>query len=212
MTVLIVLAAILLALFLFTLLPVRLTLAYKDKFTVTLRFLFIKKDLLADAVSEVEQKPVEKIEAEPEEQKDHVLDIFKDFFKREGFGGFLHFLTDVLRLVKNLGTSFVEHLQIKKFDLYLMVHGEDAGEAAVRFGEVSALAAAVHATLFTFKKCRKPSISVDLDYEDQTEDNVNFSCVLSIKILFLLMIGIRALKKGLPLFRRFQGKPAKSEQ
>lgn len=212
MTVLIVLGAIFLALFLFTLLPVRVFLQYQHKFTVTLRFLFIKKDLLADAVSEVEQKPVEDIEAEPEEQKDHVLDIVKDFFKREGFRGFLDFLKDVLRLMQKLGSSFLKHLQIREFDLYIMVHGEDAGEAAVRYGEVSALAAAVYSTVFALKKSKKPRISVDLDYEEKTEDNVNFSCVLSIKILFLLILGIRALKNGLPLFRRFQGKTAKSRQ
>lgn len=210
MTVLIVLLSILLAIFLLTLLPVRLILAYQEKFTVTLRFLFIKKDLLADAVSEVEQKPVEDIEAEPEEQKDHVLDIFKDFFKREGFHGFLEFLADLIRLIKKLGTVFLKHLQIKKFDLYIMVHGEDAGEAAVRYGEVSALASSVYATLFTLKKCRKPRVSVDLDYEDRTQDNVNFYCVVSIKILFLLILGLKALKNGLPLFRRFQGKTAKA--
>jgi len=212
MTVLIVLAAILFALFLFSLLPVRIFLQYQDKFTVTLRFLFLKKDLLADTVSQIEQKPVEEIEPEPEEQEKHVLNIFKDFFKREGFGGFMEFLSDAMRLMRKLGSSFLKHMQIREFDLHIIVHGEDAGEAAVRYGEVSALASAVYSTLFTLKKCRKPYISVDLDYEDKTDDSVNFFCTLSIKILFLLILAIKALKNGLPLFRRFQGKTVKNRQ
>lgn len=212
MTLLIVLAAILFALFLFTLLPVRIFLEYQDKFTVTLRFLFIKKDLLADTVSAIEQKPVEDIEPEPKEQEKHVLAIFKDFLGREGFGGFMEFLADALRLVRNLGRSFFKHLHIRKFDLHIIVHGEDAGEAAVRYGEVSALASAVYTTLFTLKRCRKPYISADLDYEGKTDGNVDFFCVLSIKILFLLILALKAFKNGLPLYQRFQGKAVKNRQ
>ena len=96
--------------------------------------------------------------------------------------------------------------------MYLSITGEDAAAAAIKYGEISLLASALYSALFSFKKCKNPRISTDLNYENNDGDSAVFSMMVSIRLIHLIVIGLSALIKGLPLFRRFKASSNKKQE
>lgn len=205
MTALIIIAGIVLFIFLLTIIPIRLNITYNDEFVVKAKYLFFSFDLIEPEEENLEDVDVEDEEDKTEEKrKDGIGTKFKEFFKREGFFGFLDFLRDLLKLLSEKVVYLVKHLRISKFDLYLRVGGEDAAEMAIQYGQVSAVAYAVFNILFKLTPCKNKRISVDLDYNNP-EYVVDFNATLRVKPLTLLITGISTLIKGLPFVKRFNG-------
>lgn len=202
MTALIVIGSILLFLFLLTLFHVNFVAEYNGEIQLQVRYMFLKFNILPE--KEKEEKPNEdEPSADPEaEKKKSSPSKIKVFLKNEGVNGVLGFLNELVKIIKNLSSYTLKHLKIKKFDLYIVVADEDAASAALKYGEISAAASAVYGMLFSFKHCKDPRISVDLDYNAK-DILMQLNGKLSIRLLSVIILAFKALIKGLPLVKRF---------
>lgn len=202
MIVLYVFLGILLFLFLLTLLPLRLEVSFQQEFFLTVRYLFLSFHLLPGKEPEEESKQEE--EAEKEKKTGSGLDKLRKTLKQHGFNGFLNALFELVKQAASSSKSLLSHLKWRKFDLYLCVAGkEDAAEAALLYGRLSAAVYSACGFLFGLTGCRKKAVTVDLDY--QAEENlVDFSAKLSILPLFVIKEGISLLIHSMPLLRMFQ--------
>lgn len=203
MTVLLIIAGILLFLFLLTLLPVQIFLGYGEKLEIQVKLLFYKLPILGDKAQEDADKqdetPVEKIE----KGEESLLDKIKALKEREGISGFLNFFQEFTGLLLSAVHRILRYVEIKQFRLHLIVGGEDAAAAALLYGQACAVVPPAYAMLFSYKKCKKKSARVDLDYQAK-QSTILFTCQLQIRILFLLAVGLQALVQGLPLIRRLR--------
>lgn len=202
MIVLYVFLGILIFLFLLTLIPLRFDLSFRQEFFLTVRFLFFSFSVLPG--KEKEESEQEEEESEQEKKTGSGLQKLRKILKQNGFKGFLNALFELVKQAASSSKSLLSHLKWRKFDLYLCVAGkEDAAEAALLYGRLSAAVYAACGFLFGLTGCRQKAVTVDLDY--QAEENLaDFSAKFSILPLFLIKEGISLLIHSMPLLRMFQ--------
>lgn len=208
MLALIIILCVLLFLFLLTLIPVRVELGFRQEFSLTLRYLFLAFHLLPGKEKEKKEETEEKPETESPVQK------LKKILKRQGFTGFLKSLFELIQMAASSSKRLLSRLKLKRFDLYVCLGGADgAGDAALRYGQVSGAVYSACGVLFGLMNCRKKAVSVDLDY-DSSEDRAELSAKVSILPLYVLKEGISLLIKGLPVVRKLMdtGPRSKNEK
>lgn len=199
MLVLYILGGILLVLFLLTLLPVRVEVAFREEFALTLRYGFLRFPLLPGKESPEEPPP------EPQEPEGpSAAGRLKRALKREGFWGLVQALGEFVKEALRASGRLLSHLKLKSFDLYLCLGGAyDAAEAAILYGQLSAGVYGACGTLFSLMPCKKKGVTVDLSYS-AAENTADFSACLSIRPLFVLKAGLVILWNALPLLRKLR--------
>lgn len=193
-----VLLGLLALIFLLTLVPVRAKLCFQGEFELTVKYLFLRFPLLPGEPGKKPEEPEEeKKEEEPEEQKKPgAVDRVKAALKREGLGGFLQALGELIKLLAEASAGIIRRIKLKSFDLYLCAAGaQDAAAGALMYGKISAGVYSACGVLFKLLPCRKRGVTVDLDY-GREEALVDFSAELSIRPFFVLAEGLRLLLKG----------------
>lgn len=190
-----VLVGLLALILLLTLIPVRAQLRFRGEFALTVKYLFLSIPLLPGEPKEEAEEPKE--EEKPEEpNKSGGVDKIKAALKREGLGGFLQSLGELIKLLGQASAGILKRLKLKRFDLYLCVAGAgDSAAGAVLYGKVAAGVYSACGVLFGLMPCKKRGVTVDLDY-GLAENLVDFEAELSIRPFFVLAEGLRLLLKG----------------
>lgn len=190
----------LLVLLILLLCPLRLEVAFEDQFFLTLRYLFLRIPLVPG--KEKPEEPAEEEEAKEEregEEGESALDKLKAIVRRTGFSGFVKSLLQLAGLAVSSAKRLFSHLRWKRFDLYLRVGGaQDAGAAAIQYGELSAGVYPAVALLLGKAPPRQKGVTVDLDY-DQEENLVRFSAKLSLLPIFAAREACSLLIHGVPI-------------
>lgn len=195
---------LILLLLLLTLIPVRAELQFHGEFTLVVKYLFLRIPLLPG-------KPGEETEEEPQEDKPEepgkpsALDRVKASLKREGLGGFLQALGELIKLLGRASAGILKRLKLRRFDLYLCVAGaQDPAAGAVLYGKVAAGVYSACGGLFTLLPCKRKGVTVDLDY-GLWESRVDFSAELSIRPIFAIWEGLRLTIKSLKPLKKILG-------
>lgn len=190
-----VLLGLLLLLLLLTLIPVRAELEFHGEFALAVKYLFLRVPLLPGEPKEEDEEPEE--EKPKKDGKPGVLDRVKAALKREGLGGFLQALGELIKLLCQASAGILKRLKLRRFDLYLCVAGAgDAAAGAQLYGKIAAGVYPACGGLFTLLPCRKKGVTVDLDYGIE-ENRVDFSAELSILPFFVAAEGLRLVVKSL---------------
>ncbi len=202
MLALYILGGILLFLFLLTLLPVHIDVAFREEFELTLRYAFLRFPLLPG-----EEAPEESEPPQPEPEKKPgpgPADRLKKALKREGFWGLVQAVGEFIKEAMMASGRMLSHLKLKRFDLYLCLGGAyDAAQAAILYGQLSAGVYGACGMLFSLMPCKKKGVTVDLDYS-AAENTADFSASLSMRPLFALKAGLKILWNALPLLRKLR--------
>lgn len=193
-----IIGGLLLLVLLLTLIPVRAELRFKGKFELAVKYLFFRVPLLPGEPKEEPEEPEEK--EEKSKDKPGFIGKIKAALKREGLGGFLQALGELIKLLGQASAGILKRLKLRRFDLYLCVAGAgDAAAGAELYGKISAGVYPACGALFTLLPCERKGVTVDLDYE-LWENLVDFSAEISILPFFVVMEGLRlALKSLKPL-------------
>lgn len=189
-----IIGGLLLLLFLLTLIPVRAELRFHGEFTLTVKYLFLRIPLLpGEPEGEAEEEPEEEKPKEPGKPGIRI----KAALKREGLGGFLQALGELIKLLCGASAGILKRLKLRRFDLYLCVAGAgDAAAGALLYGRVAAGVYPACGGLFTLLPCKRKGVTVDMDYELE-ESRVDFSAELSIRPVFVIWEGLRLVLKSM---------------
>ena len=189
--------------------PVSFRLGFQQEFSLELRYLFWRIPLLPGQESPEEEGPPEeeKPEEEPPEKKPSgAADRMKQALKREGLGGFLQTLGELVQLAGQATAGVLRGLRLREFDLYLCLPGAgDAAAAALLYGKASAGVYALYGVLLGLLPCKKTGVTVDLDY-DGAESRICFTAELSIRPIRVLREALWLLLKSLRPLKRLLGK------
>lgn len=192
-----IIAGLLLLLFLLTLIPVRAQLRFQGEFALTAKYLFLRIPLFPGEPEETEKEEEPEEEKPKESGKPGILDRIKAALKREGLGGFLQALGELIKLLEQASAGILKRLKLRRFDLYLCVSGAgDAAAGAQLYGKVAAGVYSACGVLFTLLPCKRKGVTVDLDY-GLWESRVDFSAELSILPIFVVWEGLRLVLKSL---------------
>lgn len=202
MTALFVILGVLLFLLLLTAIPVRVEATFREEFFLTVRWLFLSFPLAP--AREKPEKEGKKAKKEKAGEKGKAsgpggADKLKAVLKETGFGGFLRALFGIVKAVASSSKKLISHVKLKRFDLYLcLAGGEDAAEAAVRYGQLSGAVYSACGLFFSLVRCKDKRVTVDLDYTSR-ENRVDFSAKASLRPMY-------ALKEGLVLLFSLLGR------
>ena len=202
---LLIVAAVLLLLMLLLLAPLKLDVTFQERFSVQVRFLFFRFPLTQNEEPEQEEQPAGKAPKDPKDSSDPGLAVkLKGLLHREGLRGFLQSLREVAQSVESASKKILKKVRLNKFDLYIWLAGKnDAAEAAILYGQVCGAVYTASGILFGVFPCRKKSVTVDLDYQNE-EHQIEFSGTASIRMLYLLVEGLILLYRVLPFFKKLQ--------
>ncbi|MGI6255385.1 MAG: hypothetical protein ACOYJZ_07095 [Acutalibacter sp.] len=185
------------------LMPVTLEVSYHDGFEARIRYLFLKFSWPSPE-GQPSPEGEEAVGKETASSSPSLKEKLKMMLRREGLEGFLRTLQELAQAAGTASKKVLDRLQLKRFDLYICLGGEeDAAQAAIYYGQVCAVAYGACGVLFGALPCRKKRATVDLDYHSR-EDRVEFSGAVCIRVLFLLIEGFILLYKALPFFRKLQ--------
>lgn len=199
--------------------PVKVQLDFHEEFALTLRYLWFCLPILPEKETPEEEAGEVPSEEKPEEKpkkEGNIGERLKAALKREGLGGFLQTLFELIRLAKEAAAGILRGFRLRRFDLYICLPGAgNAAAGAQLYGQVAGGVYAACGGLFCLMPCREKGVTVDLDY-DRREAKVDFSAELSIRPdrvlwegLILCIKSIRPLKRLL-LPRRKRPVPQKS--
>ncbi len=203
---------LLLLLLLLTLMPVGAELRFDGEFHLRIKYLFLNIPLLPGEPQEETEEPSKEEEKPEKPGRPGIGGRIKASLKREGLGGFLQTLGELISLLGQATAGILRGFNLRHFDLYLCVAGAgDAAAGAKLFGKISAGVYSACGVLFTLLPCGNKGVTVDLSY-DLWESRVDFSAELSIRPFFVLMEGLKLVIRSIRPLRRILKSGRKNKQ
>ena len=118
--------------------PVHVSFTYSDKIYLTVRYLFIKLNILpAGEKKPKAKKPVEgkpKEEEKPKEKKPKKTSIL-DMVKANGYDGMMYLLSELMRILSGWGGKIFRSVVFDDIELYITVGTGDSASTAIEYGK-----------------------------------------------------------------------------
>ena len=183
--------------------PLRAEVSFREELRLRLGWMFLSFQVFPpkEEKPEKKKKPRKKKSSgkkppapakKPEGKKPGGLALLKEIFHYEGVPGLFAFLKDLAGIAAGTAKKLFAHLTVKKFDLLVVVGGEDAAETAFQYGKLCGAVYPAVSTLLSACKCRRYGVTIVPDF-DARETQAVFSARVKIRLIFLLWYGIGAL-------------------
>lgn len=207
----ILLAVIALIIILFSI-KFTVSLTYNEKFTVIVKWLFIKKQILPGNDTDDEEKPEKEKEnkekkekpkkEKPEEEKNKDKpkgdNMFVAFYKNQGFSGVMQLLSDTVSAIKGMFGSIFKHIIFHELKLYLTVGAGDSAETAILYGKTCAYVFPAMGLITSTCKVKDYCCDIQPNFM-QADKTAVFKTVLSFRPIFItnavVVLGIKLLFK-----------------
>lgn len=197
---LVILGLIVLAFFV----PVRVRVDYMDTWRVTARLFGMIPVWSFPSDKKTKDKPAStpvpsETPAKEAVKKPSVMDDVKALFREDGIGGVVRFFGKLAALLKTALASLARFITIRRLALCVRVGGEEADEAAVRYGQLSAALSASLTVLSKLVRIKNPTIRVIPDFTcEQTQ--VRMRMIVWVWPFGIVGAGIAALCKFLMIW------------
>lgn len=202
-----ILIAILVVLFLITLIPVGIKARYKNKVYCVLKIGFIKIRILPEKPKKkkpkvkTEEKSKEKKPEKPK-QKEAVFSFIK-LLKQNGVSGIINILKKIASLAAGALKDVFKHIIIRELSIDVVIGGDDAAETALNYGKTCAVVYPAVSTVTQVCICKDFNVLVSPDFTDGSKSNAACKLEADIKIFWLvkavIVHGFKALQVFLKL-------------
>jgi hypothetical protein len=210
MTAVIIVLIILAILFLISLVKIYVIAEYNDSLAVTIKALFFKfhfklkektsknnkKAKPKNKNKKQNKKPDKKPKAKPKKGKSS----FSGFFKKQGIGGLVDILKDVLALVSGTLKYFFKHFVVYNFDVKITVSDEDASDTAIEYGAVSAVVYPVVSALACNLNIQDYTVDVNCNFDENCKTKADCYMKASIRIFFLIILALKMAVRAVKTF------------
>ena len=169
--------------------PVKVSLAFDDKIHLSVKYLFIKLNILpvdpnkpkkpAKPKKEPEPKPEEeKKEEAPKEKKPNPI---LEMVKANGYDGMMLVIKNLGRVLGTYGGKLFKSIVFDEIDVYIRVGTGDAASTAIKYGETCQKVYPVFGFICSNNLVKKYDISVEPDFlanKTETEMFIDFSVTI----------------------------------
>ena len=220
MTWLYILLGIILLILLILLIPIGFKAGYSDGVKAVLKIGFIPITLYPPDPKKAEKKkkkqekkakkkkPEQPEEEKPKEKKPSLI-------KEKG----IHWLVDTIREAAKLATgalkSFFKHLKIKRLNISICYHGEDADDTAVKYGYFCLAVYPAVSAFVKVSKCKNYGIDIAPNFNEGAQSQYAVDIQAYIRVIWLFALafryGFKAIKLLISLKRGKTPKDKKAE-
>ncbi len=179
--------------------PVKVSLAFDDKIHLTVKYLFIKLNILpvdpnkpkkpAKPKKEPEKKPEEekKDEAPKEKKPNPILEMVK----ANGYDGMMLVIKNLGRVLGMYGGKLFKSIVFDEIDLYISVGTGDAASTAIKYGETCQKVYPVLGFICSNNIVKKYDILVEPDFlANKTENELFIDFSITIRKIINATIGM----------------------
>ncbi len=197
MTGWIVVLAVIAFLLLLLLCPLCLSVSYEGEWKVKVRYLFVRYPLYPRKPSKKKEKKgkIQKDSLEKQKPKEK-SSPWRDILKEKGVKGLLSLLKQLANAGSGGAKKLFRHLVIRECSLHVSAGGEDAAQAAIKYGYLCAAVYPAAGAVISNTKCKHHDIQVLCNFDNQ-ETTFQFHGKCSIQVLFLLAAGWTVLYRFL---------------
>ena len=169
MTFLYILLGIILFFIVVLSIPFHITVGYDDKIRVSIRYLFIKLELLPLKSKPKKEKPPKepKPEKEPEETKtpkEKKPNPILEMVKANGYDGMMTVITNLVNILKIYGGKLFKSVVFDEINLYISVATGDAASTAIKYGQTCQKVYPLIGYICSNNIVKKYDIDVDTDF------------------------------------------------
>lgn len=198
--------------------PFHITIGYDDKIRVSVRYLFIKLNLLPIKEKPKKEKPPKEPKPEkekkpkddkPEEKKPNPL---LEMVKANGYDGMMTVLSNLVRILKIYGGKLFKSVVFDEIYFYISVATGDAASTAIKYGQTCQKVYPLMGFICSNNIVKKYDIDVDTDFlANRTQGEflfdmhlcirkiINASIAMVIRLIFGVVITfIKGSKKKAP--------------
>lgn len=151
--------------------PLHISIGYDDKIRVSIRYLFIKLNILPvkEKPKKEKAKKEEKQEAEPEKKKEKPPKSNKpnpivEMVKANGYDGMMLVLSNFGRIMKIYGGKIFKSVVFDEIYLYILVGTGDAAATAIKYGQTCQKVYPLMGYICSNNIVKKYDIDVDSDF------------------------------------------------
>lgn len=193
--------------------PVVVGLSYRDEtFTLTLRLLgFIRLTLLPQD-EEKKQKSAAKKEAKAAKKRKKQEEKPQKPKRKRTLKQWLYLIKRILYSADAAKDLALGGIRVYDLVFILAIHEEEAGDTAIRYGQLQAALGGVRALLENLIKIRYKTLVLIPDFAGQYATSPVFSCKIAACPVIMLVAGIAALRAFLRYRRVFGREPLSKVQ
>ncbi len=201
-----VLLGIILLFILILSIPVKVSLAMDDKIRLSVKYLFIKLNILPmDTSKPKKEKPPkepepekEKAEEAPKEKKPNPI---IEMVKANGYDGMMEVIGNLGRVMKIYGGKLLKSIVFDRIDLHISVGTGDSAATAIKYGQTCQKVFPVFGFICSNNLVRKYDINVEPDFlANKTEAEffcdiniclrkiINASIAMAVRLIFKVLI------------------------
>lgn len=164
--------------------PVKITIGYDDKIRLSLKYLFIKLDILPSTPKKKKEKVPKEKKPKEEKPKDTAPKEKKpnpivEMVKANGYDGIMMVITNLGRILSSYGGKIFKSIKFNRIDLHISVGTGDSAATAIRYGETCQKVYPVMGFICSNNLVKKYDINVEPDFlANKTEGE--FYCDLSL--------------------------------
>lgn len=133
-----------------------------------------------------------KTEKKKEEKKPSLLE-------GKGLSEITDLLKQIAELTKGVLKDFFRHIIIKDFSLSIKIAGEDAADAAIKYGTCCSVIYPLVSTILFAVKRRHYGVDITPNFDEKAETQTYFHLFVKIRIVWLLALVINHGPKALKL-------------
>ncbi len=204
MTWLYILLGIILFIVLLLLIPVGVKAEFKDSLKVALKIGFVSVQLYPPKPKKPKKekkRPKEEKEEKEKEPKEKKPSIIKE----KGIMWLVDFIKEAASLAADALKSFFSHVVIKRLNLSISYHGEDASDTAVKYGYLCLSVYPAVSILVKAAKCRNYGVDISPDFSENGESKCDADIYARTRIVWLFAIVFRYGFKALKLLLKLRG-------
>ena len=186
MTALWIVSAVVAAICLLLIAPLKAEVILKNEISVTVRYLVLKFKF-----PNVSSKKGDEAKASKEQnaQKPTQLGYIKNLMEKKGLAGAVYELIDIFHLLLKKFMRLLSHITVKNFNLKICVGSEDAAATALEYGAVCAVVYPTLGLAESLMKFKKQKIDISCDYKSENSV-LEMNAILKIRLIFLITAGI----------------------
>lgn len=197
--------------------PVHVSFTYSDKIYLTVRYLFIKLDLLpvGEKKPKKEKKEKPKKEEKPkaeEKQPKPKKNSIMDMVKANGYDGMMGLLSELKRILSGWGGKVFRSVVFDELEIYVTVGTGDSAATAIEYGKACQKVYPLVAFLCSNNVVKRYDCSVDPDFlanHSESEANVELHMCVRKVINATIAMAVRLVFKVLLKFLKgAKAKPA----
>lgn len=172
---------------------------FDDTLIVKLKILFFNFDIIPteDRVQtfldkRAEKKKQKRKKRREEERKERENETFFDRLgSSTGVDGLMDILTEIAQFVSSSVKDLLAKVVIKKFNIDILLRGDDAADTAIKYGKVCGVFYSAVSLILGACKCRNYNLNLTPDFDDSKDTEVTCEARFYIRLIHVLIYVVK---------------------